>query len=1230
MNEPLSTSTSSPSTLQICEDVHQLLDALSMEIRNFISDQIFALINAPGNNGRALKPIIRLIFKGAIDDEAQSEACTRLCREMMMDIRLELQYDGAKDSQGRRITGGQLCCAYIMDSSQEHFRKDDGTHIVEAFIHSKEHQAAPEAAKKEGEIPETEEPAQEVLVETNKRKSRESLRNNADFPKKRPGPLGSKNGNIAQPFPSALSTAKHIESLESVSYPEGIKGPAMPNTESSGILIAFWSQGRTVTFALFEFRELCKEKPDNLLPMEALGLVGDLSGRAMYRGGFGLWRPDPGAAAPSPASVGLGLSCGFSKSGGANLFSMGNFGSASKLSSDERFSLTNANRSVSVSAGPMPFGRPSPLQRTASQGGVGGKPMSSNCTQEATSMVTLLLDALTTENFDSISDELIAWANKSENKNHAQTMNQVIETVFNRAVDEEMRSEMYARLCRKMMECISPRVRDDGIKNAEGKPITDSQLFRKFLLNRCQEDLERGWVAKEATAAAAAMNPLEDQAAKAAHDKNKEDGGAEIVLYSDEYHAAQKAKRQALGLIKFIRELFKHQLLPKRMIHECLQKLLGNINDPDEEEIASLCRLLSDIGASLDTREAHATFDLYFSRMKVLERSSQISAHIQSQLQDVIELRERNWAPTSSHTIFVPAFAGQSSSSLTNTTARSMVTLLLDALTTENFDSISDEIIAWANKSENENHAQTMNQVIETVFNRAVDEEMRSEMYARLCRKMMERISPRVRDDGIKNAKGKPITGGQLFGKFLLSRCQEDFERGWVAKEATAAAAAMNPLEDQAAKAAHDKNKEDGGDEIVLYSDRYYAAQKAKRQGLGLIKFIGELFKLKMLTERIMRECVKKLLGKVETPEEQELESLCKLLSTVGAILDTPKARVYMDVYFSRMKELTKSQNVSARMQFMLQDVLELRERKWIIRNVAAPTTIAQIHEAAAKEKVTAEKESYQRQISVSRGGSRRGDDRGDYPQIGPDGWAVAGGNSPPRPPPEAGDLSNFGKTTKNTATTFGRSSVFAGKKESKRESISRTSSSSDTFSMLNPNAGPAAEPKEPRRKRIVLRPRTKPTEAPANKSESENEEEEMPAEMSEEQAKEKIDEDLKEFFAVRNLDEADLYFSGLPAIHHFRLVDKFTSRVVEAKEADALLLAQFFARAVEKELCSTAAFEEGLMPIAEVVDDIAIDAPKALGLFATVVKAVGLDEERRTRLASKSMDNEQLLALLS
>ena len=240
------------------------------------------------------------------------------------------------------------------------------------------------------------------------------------------------------------------------------------------------------------------------------------------------------------------------------------------------------------------------------------------------------------------------------------------------------------------------------------------------------------------------------------------------------------------------------------------------------------------------------------------------------------------------------------------------VRALLNKLTMERFDSISDQIITWANKSENEHDGRTLIQVIRLVFEKATDEAAWSEMYARLCRKMMEQISPKVQDEGIKNAEGKPIAGGQLFRKYLLDRCQEDLERRWAAKENTADAKAS---EDQAAKAAVAK---DEFGEAALYPDEYHAAQEAKRQKLGLIEFFGELFKLQMLTERVVHESVKKLLGNLENPEEEEIESLCKLLTTVGQWLDTPKARAHMDVYFSRMKELVKNPKINSRMQFML------------------------------------------------------------------------------------------------------------------------------------------------------------------------------------------------------------------------------------------------------------------------------------------------------------------------
>lgn len=67
------------------------------------------------------------------------------------------------------------------------------------------------------------------------------------------------------------------------------------------------------------------------------------------------------------------------------------------------------------------------------------------------------------------------------------------------------------------------------------------------------------------------------------------------------------------------------------------------------------------------------------------------------------------------------------------------------------------------------------------------------------------------------------------------------------------------------------------------------ARDKARRRSLGNIKFIGELFKLKMLTEAIMHDCVVKLL---KNHDEESLECLCRLLSTIGKDLDFEKAKV--------------------------------------------------------------------------------------------------------------------------------------------------------------------------------------------------------------------------------------------------------------------------------------------------------------------------------------------------
>lgn len=67
------------------------------------------------------------------------------------------------------------------------------------------------------------------------------------------------------------------------------------------------------------------------------------------------------------------------------------------------------------------------------------------------------------------------------------------------------------------------------------------------------------------------------------------------------------------------------------------------------------------------------------------------------------------------------------------------------------------------------------------------------------------------------------------------------------------------------------------------------ARDKARRRSLGNVKFIGELFNVKMLTVPIMHDCVMKLL---KDRNEDSMECLCMLLSTSGKNLDLKKAKV--------------------------------------------------------------------------------------------------------------------------------------------------------------------------------------------------------------------------------------------------------------------------------------------------------------------------------------------------
>ncbi|KAI8347223.1 armadillo-type protein [Mortierella sp. GBAus27b] len=311
-------------------------------------------------------------------------------------------------------------------------------------------------------------------------------------------------------------------------------------------------------------------------------------------------------------------------------------------------------------------------------------------------------------------------------------------------------------------------------------------------------------------------------------------------------------------------------------------------------------------------------------------------------------------------------------------------------------------------------------------FEKATGEPIFGCVYAKLCHKLHEKVSEDVKDASIPG-----LVGGKLFRKCLLHRCQEDdLIKGRKNKTRIGGVSLI------------DKNSRPD-----VMSDEYHIVTKVKRQGLGLIHFLGELFKVQMLTEKIMHKCVKKLLANVKDPEEEEIEGLCVLMTTIGLQLDHEKARSHMDVYFSRMVELTKNTKLPNRIRFMVQGVIDLRANKWVNRRATSrPMTIAAIHEEAAREQeweITRSAASSggrslpNRREQLGRGPSFRGsgDARHDVGvPAGAAGWPTVPHNAPKK----AGDLSSFGNMSRSktigTPSLGPSQSVFGSLVKSKPE----------------------------------------------------------------------------------------------------------------------------------------------------------------------------------------------------
>uniref|UniRef100_A0A3Q2YIL4 Eukaryotic translation initiation factor 4 gamma 2 n=1 Tax=Hippocampus comes TaxID=109280 RepID=A0A3Q2YIL4_HIPCM len=250
---------------------------------------------------------------------------------------------------------------------------------------------------------------------------------------------------------------------------------------------------------------------------------------------------------------------------------------------------------------------------------------------------------------------------------------------------------------------------------------------------------------------------------------------------------------------------------------------------------------------------------------------------------------------------------------------------ILNKLTPDKFDKLCLELLNVGVDSK-----LVLKGIILLIVDKALEEPKYSSLYAQLCLRLAE-DAPNF--DGPSTESQTSQKQSTTFRRLLISKLQDEFENR--------------------ARNVEIYDKHDN----PLTSEEEEQRAIAKIKMLGNIKFIGELGKLDLIHESILHKCIKTLLEKKKRVQlkdmGEDLECLCQIMRTVGPRLDHEKAKSLMDQYFGRMRSLMNNKDLPARIRFLLQDTVELRENNWVPRKAFldnGPKTINQIRQDAVKD----------------------------------------------------------------------------------------------------------------------------------------------------------------------------------------------------------------------------------------------------------------------------------------
>lgn len=468
--------------------------------------------------------------------------------------------------------------------------------------------------------------------------------------------------------------------------------------------------------------------------------------------------------------------------------------------------------------------------------------------------------------------------------------------------------------------------------------------------------------------------------------------------------------------------------------------------------------------------------------------------------------------------------------------------LILNKISWTTIDRLTKRLVDETNLVENQ---EIRKMIISSLISKAQSEPHFGPMYAQLCSIIGKEFKP--------------------FKKELLEQCQGEFETDTAEKIATATKTADGtPMDEEEVQ---------------------YRSMLIRKAYVGHIKFLGELYLRDVVKLSVMTYCLDELLK--DESNEENLECFSHLMTTMGEkLVGHTKKKNNKPFDWQPVILLSKSPNISNRIKFLFQDLLELKDRGWVQRRkMETAKSIADLHKELAKEEKNQRRNS-SLNISTSQSNLRRSTSLAAAASavVDDDGFMEISRATMKK----VGSKHNIPSGMVESASSI--PSVPKGQKM--RRAQSTPAAMSTSFTIGTPSSTPIKQ------KTITA---NNMTTAPS-----------LPAMLSIEQCQSKMKSILKEYFVGGDTADAALSVHEMIQVGVDGSVERGAKAfetgvlmVMEMKEANVKQMLTVLESCVKDSKIEKEAIVQGLNDPIEFLRDIQIDAPLAASHLSLIVASL-------------------------